>query len=258
MNESSNRSYSNPPGREGQNYPESLRHQQILHQQEYEKFHRERAQLFQENENSQAERLRENEGDRTSLIKRINTLLVEVDRLTQEKNELATALHEERILSGEIQRKAKNSGKAKNIVDRNLQSDLKFEKEENSRLRHLLHQIEIERAELRSKIKDYELSASSSAYEKKELSVKIQQKIDQVLIVETENRALNEKILFLQGKIGELESENNSGVHERSVLCENISRLELERSDILNKFHEELTRHENFQISKNNEIENMK
>ena len=255
MNEGSSRPFSTPGGRD---YQEAVRMQQNLHQQEYEQYHRDRMQQFKEIENSQTEKYPYADGDRTSLIKRINTLLVEVDRLSQEKSELANALHEERMLSGEIQRKAKNSGKAKNIVDRNLQSDLKFEKEENSRLRHLLHQIEIERAELRSKLKDYELSANSSAYEKKELMSKLQQKTDQCLILETDNRSLMEKILFLQSKISEFEDENDKLAHDRASLCDNVSRLEVERSEILGKLHEEIARFEHFQMTKNSEIENMK
>ena len=258
MSEGLNKSYSKSPIRDTAVFSESLRQQHHINQQEYEQFHRERAMQFKEIENSQTDKYREVEGDRSSLIKRINTLLVEVDRLSQEKNELATALHEERILSGDMQRKAKNTGKAKNIVDRNLQSDLKFEKEENSRLRHLLHQIEIERAELRSKLKDYELSASSASYEKKEFLSKIQQKSDQVLILDSEVRALNEKIIFLQNRINEVEIENNNILRDRSNLCDNISRLEVERSEYVMKLHEEITHNENFQLSKNNEIENMK
>ena len=258
MNEGSNRSYSNPPVREVINYPENLRQQHHINQQEYEQFHRERAMQFKEIENSQNDKYRESEGDRTALIKRINTLLVEVDRLSQEKNELAAALHEERMISGEMQRKVKNTGKAKNIVDRNLQSDLKFEKEENNRLRHLLHQIEIERAELRSKLKDYDLSASSFAYEKKDLTVRIQQKSDQVMILETENRSMNEKILFFQSRLMEVEGENSSLFQDRARLYESVSRLELERTDLITKLHEEVSRSDNFKISKHNEIENMK
>ena len=255
MSEGPSRPYSTPGGRDPQ---EALRHQHIMHQQEYEQFHRDRMQHFREIENSQTDKFRDADGDRSALIKRINTLLVEVDRLTQEKAELANALHEERIISGEIQRNVTNSGKAKNIVDRNLQSDLKFEKEENSRLRHLLHQIEIERAELRSKLKDYELANNSSAYEKKELLTKLQQKSDQVLIFETDNRVLAEKIMFLQSKLVEFEGENANLINDRENLCENISRLEIERSDVIMKLHEEIARGENYQMTKNSEIENMK
>jgi hypothetical protein len=255
MSEGPSRPYSTPGGRE---YQESMRQAHNMHQQDYEQYHRERAQQFREIENSQTEKYPYADGDRSSLIKRINTLLVEVDRLSQEKSDLTNALHEERLISGEIQRKAKNSGKAKNIVDRNLQSDLKFEKEENSRLRHLLHQIEIERAELRSKLKDYELASNSSAYEKKELLTKLQQKSDQCLILETDNRALMEKILFLQNKINEFEDETSKLAHDRASLCETVSRLEVERSEILMKLHEEIARGEHFQMTKNSEIENMK
>lgn len=258
MNESSNRSYPVAPGKDSQNYQDILRTQHNIHQHEYEQFHRERAMQLKEIENSHTEKYKDFEGDRTSLIKRINTLLVEVDRLNQEKNELVAALHEERVASNDIQRKAKHSGKAKNIVDRNLQSDLKFEKEENCRLRHLLHQIELERAELRSKLKDYELASSSSAYEKKELVSKIQQKNDQVMIFETDNRVLNEKIVFLQCRMNEIEEENVLIARERSNFCENVSKLEVERMDLIRKLNEEVARYENFQIAKNSEFENMK
>ena len=258
MNEGYSRHYSKSPGRDTSSYPDSMRNQHLINQQEYEQFHRERASQFKEIENSQTDKYRDADGEKTALIKRINALLIEVDRLSQEKNELATALHEERILSGDMQRKTRHSGKAKNIVDRNIQSDLKFEKEENSRLRHLLHQIENERAELRSKLKDYELSDSSIAYEKKEMLLKIQQKNDQVIALESEIRALNDKIYLFQNKINEIEEENNSILRERSNLCENVSRLEVERSETVMKLHEEIAQNQNFQITKNNEIENMK
>ncbi|OMJ95658.1 hypothetical protein SteCoe_905 [Stentor coeruleus] len=258
MNENLNRSYSKSPARDATIYQNAIRNQHSLHQQEYEQFHRDRAIQFREIENSQTDKFRETDGDRTALIKRINGLLVEVERLSHEKNELTAALHEERIASNEVHRMAKSSGKAKNIIDRNLQSDLKFEKEENSRLRHLLHQIELERAELRSKLKDYELASSSSTYEKKELICKLQQKTDQVLIFEADNRALNEKNLFLQSRVNDLEHENATIIHERSNLCETLSRMEVERMEIIKKLHEEIARYENFQIIKNSEIDNMK
>ncbi|CAG9315987.1 unnamed protein product [Blepharisma stoltei] len=258
MFESSNRSHSNPPIRD--RTPQSLAQDTVslrkqLNQKEYELYQRERATQLQDIENSQTVT---QSGDRAQLMKRINALLIEVDKLNQDKQDLINELHSEKLHNEELQRKMKHSGKVKSVVDRNMQSDLKFEKEENNRLRHLLHTIEIERAELRSKLKDFEIAASSFGYEKQEYMAKLQQKIDHIAILEADNRMLTEKINIMQGKISTVEDECTKLMRERAEMRENISILEGEKGELNIRMHDEAVRMENYQISKNNETENMK
>lgn len=84
------------------------------------------------------------EADRVTLIKRITNLTTELDKLTLEKNDLLNALREERIRSSEYERQLRQSGKYRKIADKSISSDLAYEKEENMRLRNLLHSMENE------------------------------------------------------------------------------------------------------------------
>lgn len=257
MLEPSNRSHSNPPVRDMRNQvvtQENAVYRNKLTQKEYDLYQRDRQSQLQEVDNLQTV----NSGDRAQLMKRINALLIEVDKLNQDKQDLLSELHAERLHSDDIQRKIKHTGKVKSVVDRNLQSDLKFEKEENNRLRHLLHTIEIERAELRSKLKDFEIAASSFGYEKQEYSAKVQQKIDHIAILEADNRMLAEKINIMQTKICNVEDECTKLMHERAGMRETISILDQDKAELNMRLHDDAIRFENWQMVKNNESENMK
>jgi hypothetical protein len=197
------------------------------------------------------------EGDKVQLLKKLNTLLVEVDRLHQEKSDLLNQLQDERIRNEEYERKLKHSGKLKSVVDRNLQNDLKFEKDENQRLRNLLHQIEVERAELRSKLHDYEAGVEETTLENRELSNKLQQRLDHITFLESDNKAAIDKIQMLQLRLTEVEAHNNQLFQERAALKEHAAHLDGERADANMRITDEMARHDNFVIAMNNEKENM-
>lgn len=221
----------------------------------------------------------ENDDEKSSQLKKINSLLAEVDRLSQENSELASLLHEERMKSGEIQRKAKNSGKIKTVVDRNLQNELKHEKEEACRLRHLLKQIENERSELMCKLKDFELIVSSFSYEKKELSNCLAEKQDVITLLEKEKCELIDCLTEKNEVIGLMEKENKKLVQnlvemnnrladkgkevdqlegDRIKLCDALTAAETQKAETEQKLYFEKEKLVETTMNNQKDIQNIK
>lgn len=198
------------------------------------------------------------EGDRSVLINRINKLQQEIDHLNKENSDLYSKIHHEKARFEEFQKKFIHSSKVKNLVDRNYQGDLKYEKEENSRLKHLLHSLEVEKNELKLKIKNLEDSVSSNVHEKQDLMTRLQQKIDHVSIIEGDNRILVDRLGILQNKFYLLEKENHIISHENINYKSLVSTLEEQNSQIITRIQEECSKYNNFVNAKNNELENLK
>lgn len=202
--------------------------------------------------------LRNQENDESYTNKKINSLIAEVDRLSQENKELGHLLHEERTKTTEVQKRAKNSGKIKTIVDRNLQNELKHEKEELVRLRHMLSQIETERNELLSKIKDFEILSSTFAYEKKQLLSSVQDKIDLIKLMESENRKLVQALADMNDQFVNLGKENTLLEEDRKRLCDSLIIVENQKAELENRFRGETEKLLQVSSGKQNEIENIK
>ena len=201
---------------------------------------------------------KESEEEKVNYIKRVNALLVEVDRLSQENTELASQLHDEKMRVGEMQRKSKNSGKIKNTVDRTLQSELKYEKEEGIRLRHLLTQIENERAEMRVKLKDYEIASSGFGYEKKELMNTVQQKSEQVCFLEDQVTEYAKKLAGLTERCSAVEIEIERVNYEKDNMSQALARSEEENSELRARINEDREKSKEIIAGKMSEIESMK
>ena len=88
------------------------------------------------------------DSEKVQLVKRLNMVLVEVDKLNSEKSDLLTQLHQERLKVEELERKLRHGGTIKTGFDRSIQNELIVEKEEVSRLRSRVNHLEIERSEL--------------------------------------------------------------------------------------------------------------
>ena len=201
---------------------------------------------------------KENNEEKLNYIKRVNSLLVEVDRLSQENTELVSLLHEEKMRVGEIQRKSKTSGKIKKTVDRTLQSELKYEKEECIRLRHLLTQIENERAEMRAKLKDYEIANSGFAYEKKEMMNKIQQKSEQVALMENYVKDYAEQVLVLTERCSAVKIELERVNYEKNNMCQALTHSEEANSELRVRINEERAKNLENIAGKISQIDNLK
>ena len=92
------------------------------------------------------------ENDKLALMKRLNMVLVELDRGTQEKAEVNAKLMDQTRLTEELQRKLEQSGHLKSVLNRNLQEDLRYERDLNEKLREELKRFEFEKSRLLQKV----------------------------------------------------------------------------------------------------------
>ena len=198
------------------------------------------------------------EGDRAVLINRINKLQQEVDNLNKENSELHSKVNQEKARYEDFKKKFSHTSKVKTLVDRNYQGDLKYEREENLRLKHVLSTLEKEKNELKAKVKEFDSLFLSSNHEKQEISRKLQQKIDHVSIIEGDNRILVDKISLMSNKIQIYEREHFTIINENENYKSLLSNLESQNSDILIRLQEEASKYNNFVNAKNNELENLK
>ena len=198
------------------------------------------------------------EGDRAVLIHRINKLQQEVDNLNKENSDLHSKLHQEKARFEDVQKKIVHSSKVKTLVDKNYLGDLKYEREENMRLKHLLRSLEAERNELRNKVREFEVVCSSGMHEKQEVMGRLQQKIDHVNIVEGDNRILADKISLMHNKMISFEKENLQIANENEKMKSLLSNLEIDNKEILDRVQEECKRYNNFVNAKNDELNNVK
>lgn len=219
-----------------------MRHE--LNQKDYELYEHERLQRQHEN-TSVFTPIQTLEGDKVQWIKKMNVLLVEKDRLMQEKTDLAAQLHETRIRCDDLERKLQQIGR-KQTSEKLISGDLKVEREENARFREVIHALETERAELRGKLRDIETMVGGQGREKAELVGKLQQKMDHIALLESDNRALQEQIRNMKIQISDFDLERAGQAHDRSSLRETISRLEADKAEALVRISELSVRYENY------------
>lgn len=260
MQSNANRSYSNPPLRE---LNSSILTQKVPYNLnstvEVTRIANNRpTKVFDTSFELNEKKISSNEADRPSLIHRISKLQQEVDHLNHENSELHSKLHFEKARSEEIQKKVSHSSKVKTLVDRNYQGDLKYEREENSRLKHILKTLENERNDLRSKVKELEGKTQLQSYEKQDIIGKLQQKLDLIAIVEGDNRVLVDKISLLQGKISSYEKENQSLSLENEKFKSILMNIESQSQEIIARLQDECSRYNNLIIAKNDEFENLR
>ena len=94
------------------------------------------------------------ENDKVSLMKRLNMVLSELEKATHEKSEISAKLLEQERNADELKKKLDEVSSLKNVVNRNLQEDLRYERDLNEKLREELSKFEREKELLLGKLKD--------------------------------------------------------------------------------------------------------
>jgi hypothetical protein len=85
------------------------------------------------------------ETDKVSLMKRLNMVLSELEKATHEKSEINVKVLEQERQAEELKRKLEDVTSLKNVVNRNLQEDLRYERDLNEKLKEELARFEREK-----------------------------------------------------------------------------------------------------------------
>ena len=204
------------------------------------------------------------DSEKVQLVKRLNMILVEVDKLNSEKSDLLTQLHQERLKVEELERKLRHGGTIKTGFDRSIQNELIIEKEEVSRLRSRVNHLEIERNELLHRCKLSEDSADNATRTQDNLVDNQRRTEEQAIALEQQahalqqdNQSLGEQVRRLTLELSQFQSERIQILEERDVLRQNLRVVDEERADAIHKASEEAVRSDNLVVSTHSEKENL-
>lgn len=89
-------------------------------------------------------------------MKRLNMVLSELEKATHEKSDIAAKLRQQERLADELKHKLEEISGLKNVVNRNLQDDLNYERELNQKLREELERFDKEKETLLAKLREEE------------------------------------------------------------------------------------------------------
>jgi chromosome segregation ATPase len=89
-----------------------------------------------------SEQLQSLEGEKISLMKRLNMVLAELEKATHEKSDVALKLREQERHAEELRQKLGEVQSLKSVVNKNLQGDLNYERDLNTKLRDELTHFE--------------------------------------------------------------------------------------------------------------------
>ena len=175
------------------------------------------------------------DSEKVQLVKRLNMVLVEVDKLNSEKSDLLTQLHQERLKVEELERKLRHGGTIKTGFDRSIQNELIIEKEEVSRLRSRVNQLEIERAEIMHRMKISEDSAEHATRSQGDIVGRLGAREEQAIALERDNQNLAEQVRRMSQELSELQVERVAILDERDALRANLRVVDEERANAIHQ-----------------------
>ena len=164
------------------------------------------------------------ENDKISLVKRLNAVLAELEKVRSEKSILTSRLNDQLKSADDLNERIKKSEELTTVISKNLQDDLKYERSLNGKLREELRSTEDQRATSNKQQCNLEDSMADSRAHSKHLSQQIEEKEKEIIFLEKEKSKLT---LLLQ------ESNDN-----RSRLLENLSNEELEKQRFISQLEQ--------------------
>ena len=145
-------------------------------------------------QSSLADQLQQLEAEKISLMKRLNMVLSELEKATHEKSDIGGRLRQQETLAEELKKKLDEVASLKNVVNRNLQDDLHYERDLNSKLREELDRFESEKETLLSKLREEEDLSSQIQNETELVNSNLLRKADDLKRLESEHNATNERL----------------------------------------------------------------
>lgn len=85
-------------------------------------------------------------------MKRLNMVLSELEKATHEKSEINVKVLEQERMADELKKKLDEVTSLKNVVNRNLQEDLRYERDLNEKLKEELAKFDKEKQQLMAKL----------------------------------------------------------------------------------------------------------
>ena len=169
------------------------------------------------------------EEDRINLMKRLNTILAELDTATSEKLEIERQLEESVQKVIQLEKQLDQDQKAKYTLDSNLQEDIQYERELNNKLNKDIKKFEHERDMAKDKIREQEAFSFQLNADTNRIAKEFSQKSKELKLLEDEYVNKKNHLNNLERELESLRNYQKFSKEERSRLEEEIERLTLEK-----------------------------
>ena len=133
-------------------------------------------------------------------------VLSELEKATHEKSDIAAKLRQQERLADELKHKLEEISGLKNVVNRNLQDDLNYERDLNQKLREELERFDREKETLIAKLREEEELSQQIARETNSINTNLMRRTDDLKALETEHEQTSRRLASLND---ELESLRN-------------------------------------------------
>ncbi len=110
----------------------------------------------------------------------MNTILVELDRINSDKAAMQKRIEDLQIEQTDIQRRIDQEDGLKVAMNKNLNEDLRYEREINDKLRDELKRLELERGHLMIQLREQETSVEVYQKEQHDINRNLQKKADDI------------------------------------------------------------------------------
>ena len=178
------------------------------------------------------------ENDKASLSKRLSIVLMELDKVTAEKADYEKQMADQLRVNSELEEKIVKSENLAKVLNKNLQDDLKYEKDLNDKLRDELSRYETQKSQLLVQLKEQQGIERQFQDEIRVLENGIKDKENEITSLadlhektrkemndlETEAIALRERLKMQNDNINDLEGE--------------VQKVESEKTDLINRMND--------------------
>ena len=137
-------------------------------------------------------------------MKRLNLVLSELEQATHEKTDIASKLRYQESLADDLKKKLEEVSSIKNVVNRNLQEDLRYERELNEKLRGELDRFQREKDQMLSKLRDQENTREDIARETSQINANLLRKNDELRKLEAEHEGNCQRLRDLNQQLESL------------------------------------------------------
>jgi len=201
---------------------------------------------IQDAQNNFGDKLQILEGEKISLMKRLNMVLSVLEKATHEKSDISAKIREQDLLSEELKNKLNEVASLKNVVNRNLQEDLKFERDLNAKLREELERFEREKETLISKLHEEEELSGQIQRDTESVNANLIRKTDDLRRLEDDHDSTQHRIRELNEQLDHLRGQEVKNRHQRISMDNELTDLTNQRNDLIRKMNELSERYDSY------------
>jgi len=152
-----------------------------------------------------------------------------------------------------LKRKLDEVSSLKNVVNRNLQEDLRYERELNEKLREELGKFDNEKQQLLQKLRNQEDLAKEISRETSAISANLKRKNDDLRTLEEEHERNLAKLRDLNNQLDSMRQQEAHSKTEKRRMEEELDGLNRERSDLIQRMNELSDKYEDYVQTMNRE-----